>query len=112
MERVWQWTWDRYGANYSWAMWFVSFPLVLPIYLMMSFTVVAIEESDRYVEAVAVTVAAVLVLLYVLVLPGMGRIRLLERWAAGHEVDDRSALEATYSYSRKAVARAIGCNAM
>ena len=58
-----------------------------------------------YVEAAAVTVVAVVVLEYVLVLPGLGRIRLAEQWAAGHKVDRASALAATYTWARRAVAR-------
>ena len=38
-----------------------------------AFFVVAFEESDHYVEAAVVTVVAVLVLVYVVVLPGLGR---------------------------------------
>ena len=64
-----------------------TFALVLPVYLLSSFVVVAFEESDHYVQAAAVTVVAVLVLAYVMVLPGLGRIHLVERWAAGREVD-------------------------
>ena len=112
MDRIWQWAWDRYGARYSWAIYAVSFPLMLPIYLSWSFLVVAFEESDHYVEAAAVTVVAVLVLLYVIVLPGLGRIRLVEQWAAGHEVDRARALEATYTYTRGAVVRVVGGNAV
>ena len=87
MERIWQWAWDRYGAKYSWAICAIGFPLVLQVYLVFSIVVVAFEESDRYVEAAAVTVVAVLVQQYVIVLPGLGRIRDVERWAAGREVD-------------------------
>ena len=93
MDRIWQWAWDRYGARYSWAICAITFPLALPVYLASSLVIVAFEESDRYVEAAAVTVVAVLVLVYVMVLPGLGRIRLVERWAAGHEVDRARALE-------------------
>ena len=42
----------------------------------------------------------------------LGRIRLVERWAAGHEVDRARALEATYTWARAAVARAVGANAV
>ena len=77
-----------------------------------SFLVVAFEESDRYVEAAAVTVVAVLVLVYVMVLPGLGPIRLVERWAAGREVDRARALEATYTWARAAVVRAVGASAV
>ena len=45
--------------------------------------------------------------LYVMVLPGLGVIRLVERWAAGHEVDRARALEATYTWARGAIARAV-----
>jgi adenylate cyclase len=82
-------------------------PVLLPIWLFWSFVIVAFEESDRYVEAAAVTVVAVPVLVYVLVLPGLNGSRFGEPWAAGHEVDRARALEATYTYARGAVSRAV-----
>jgi class 3 adenylate cyclase len=112
MDRIWQWAWDRYGARYSWALYAVTFPVMLPIYLVFSFVVVAFEESGQYVEAAAVTVVVVLVLVYVMVLPGLGPTRLMERWAAGHEIDRAKALDATYTWARAAVARAVGVNAV
>jgi adenylate cyclase len=66
----------------SWAICAVSFPVILPVFLLLSFIVVAFEESGRYVEAAGVTVVVVLALVYVNVLPGLGEIRLAERWAA------------------------------
>jgi adenylate cyclase len=95
MDRIWQWAWDRYAARYSWVLGAISLPITLSIYLIPSFGVVALEESDRYVEAAAVTVVAVLVCGYVMVLPGRRLFRLVEQWAAGHEVDRARALEAT-----------------
>ena len=112
MDRIWQWAWDRYGARYTWAICAVTFPVLLPIYLVASFVVVAFEESGQYVGAAAVTVVAVPVLGYVMVLPGLGRSRLVEQWAAGREVDRASALDATYAWARGAVARAVGGNAV
>jgi adenylate cyclase len=112
MDRIWQWAWDRYGARYSWALCAVTFLVMLPIYLVASFLVVAFEKSGQYVDAGAVTVVAVPVLVYVMVLPGIGRIRLAEQWAAGHEVDRASALNATYVWARGAVTRAVGGNAV
>ena len=79
MDRIWQWVWDRYGARYSWAICAISFPILLTTYLVLSFVVVAFAQSDHYVEAAAATVVAVLVLVYVIVLPGMGRLRAAER---------------------------------
>jgi hypothetical protein len=76
MDRIWQWALDRYGARYSWAVCAITFALVLPIYLALSFMVVAFEKSDRYVEAAAVTVVALPLLVYVYFLPGLGRLRL------------------------------------
>ncbi len=110
MDRIWQWAWDRYGARYSWAVCAVMFLVFLPCFLILSFMVVALEKSDRYLEAAAVTVVALPVLVYVFFLPGLGRLRLVEQWAAGHDVDRTSALEATYTYSRRAVARGLGGN--
>ena len=86
--------------------------MVLPIYLLLSFVVVAFEKSGRYVEAAAVTLVAVPVLVYVSFLPGVGRLHLVERWAAGREVDRASALDATYAWSRGAVARAVAGGAI
>jgi hypothetical protein len=80
MDRIWQWVWDRYPARYSWAMFAIGFPLVLQVYLLFSIVVLAIEKSDHYIEAAAVTVVAVLVEQYVIVRPGLGRIRVVERW--------------------------------
>ena len=87
MDRIWQWAWDRYGPRYSWAICAVMFAVVLPSFLMLSFIVVAFEKSDRYVEAAAVTVVALPVLVYVYFLPGLGRLHLVEQWAAGRDVD-------------------------
>ena len=100
MDRIWQWAWDRYGARYSWAIYAISFAFLLLTYLVPSFAVVAVEGSGHYVEAAAVTVVAVLVLVYVLVLPGLGRVRPVEQWAAGREVDRAKALKATYTWAR------------
>jgi class 3 adenylate cyclase len=112
MDRIWQWAWDRYGTKYSWAIWAVGLPIQLSIWLFVSFVIVAFEKSDRYVEAAAVTVVAVLVAEYGYFLPGVGRFRLVERWAAGREVDLERALAATYTYSRQAVYRTVAVNAV
>ena len=112
MDRIWQWAWDRYGARYTWAICAVTFALTLPVYLVLSFVIVAFERSDRYVEAAVVTVVALPLLVYVLLLPGLGRFRLAERWAAGHEVDRARALDATYTYARRLVVRGLGSNAV
>ena len=100
MDRIWQWAWDRHGARYSWVCFAFTFVLLLPVYLLWAFVVLAYEHSDRHVEAVAITVAAGLLLAYVIVLPGMGGMRLAERFAAGHQVDPARALESTYAYGR------------
>ena len=112
MDRIWQWAWDRHGPRYSWAAYVVTFPLLLPVYLLPSFVVVAAEESDHYVQAAAVTVVAVLVLVYVMLLPGQGPSRLVERWVAGQEVDRGRALDATYTWARGVIARTVGGNAV
>ncbi len=112
MDRIWQWAWDRYGASYSWAICAISFPILLTTYLVLSFVVVAFEKSGDYVEAAAATVVAVLVLVYVIVLPGWGRSRFGELWAAGREVDRVRALDATYTWARAAVARAVAAHAV
>ena len=112
MDRIWQWAWDRYGPRYSWAISAIFFAALLQIYLLMSFVVVALEDSDRYVEGAAVTVVAVLVSVYATAIPGRGRIRIVEQWATGHEVDRAIALDATYTYARQAIVRALGSTAV
>jgi adenylate cyclase len=107
MDRIWQWAWDRYGARYSWAALAVVFPLSLPIYLFWSLLIVAVEKSGHYVQAAAVTVVAALVLHCFAALADHRRFRPAERWAAGHEVDRATALEATYTFTRRAVPRAL-----
>jgi adenylate cyclase len=79
----------------------------LPPFLMLSLIVVAYEKSDRYVEAAAVTAVALPLLWYAYSLPGLGQFHLVERWAAGHDVDRTSALDATYVTSRGTVARGL-----
>jgi adenylate cyclase len=112
MDRIWQWAWDRYGSRYSWALWAIVFQFLLLIYLVPSFVVVTFEKSDRYLEAAAVTAVGVLVLVYVTLLPGLGGIRLAEQCAAGHEVDRAKALQATYTWARRTIVRAVLSNAV
>ena len=112
MDRVWQWAWDRHGPRYSWVICAIGFPIALPVYLVLALIIVAFEKSSRYSESAGVSVVAVLVLVYALILPGLGAWRLVDRWAAGQEVDQVSALEATYVWSRKGTARALGVTAV
>ena len=112
MDRIWQWAWNRFGARYSWAIYALCIPPLLLSYLVPSLVVVALEESGRYVEAAAVTVVGVLALAYVLIHPGLGRLRLAEQYMAGRDVDRAMALEATYTWARRMVARAIVNNAV
>jgi adenylate cyclase len=80
----------------------IAFLVSLWVYLfLLSFPIVAFEKSDHYVEAAAVTVVAVPVLVCIMVLPGRRFIRPVEKWAAGHEVDRATALKGTYSYARR-----------
>jgi adenylate cyclase len=79
MDRIYQWTWDRYGARYSWALCAISVPISVPAYLFWAFLIVAVEKSGDYVDAAAVAVVAVPVLAYVIQLPGLGRVRVVER---------------------------------
>lgn len=107
MDRIWQLAWDRYKSRYSWAGWALTLPLALPVYLAWSLGIVAFERSDHYAQAAAVTVVAVLAYLWVLVGPGGREARLIERWAAGDDVDRETALRATYRYGRKLITRGV-----
>jgi adenylate cyclase len=112
MDRIWQWAWDRYGPRYMWVIYAVNVFLLLPVYLIASLTVVAFEKSGGYIDAAAFTAAAVLVLAYVMILPGLGESRLFHRWAAGDRVDPARALRATYAWTRAAAPRVVGANAV
>jgi class 3 adenylate cyclase len=83
---------------------------MLPPYLVFSFVVVAFEKLGHYGEATVVTVAAVMVLAYALILPGNRMVHLVERWAAGHEAHSAMALQATYASARATVVRGLGAN--
>jgi adenylate cyclase len=112
MDRIWQWAWDRYGPRYMWVIYAVNVFLALPVYLFLSFVIVALEKSGGYIDAAAFTAAAVLVLAYVMILPGLGESRLFNRWAAGDQVDPATALRATYTWTRAAASRVVGANAV
>jgi adenylate cyclase len=106
MDRIWQWAWVRYGARYSWAIWVVAILATLPLYLFFSSVIVAFEKSSHYVQVAALTAAAMPVLSFVQVLPGLASMRVVDRWAAGYDVDRAEALEATYIWGRRLVVRA------
>src|ERR1700704_1373495 len=112
MDRIWQWAWDRYGPRYSWVVFAGTVVVLMPVYLVLSFVVVAFERSGQYVAAASLTVGAVLGVGDVMILPGVGVSRLYERWAAGDEVDRARALDATYAWTRASVARVVGANAV
>jgi class 3 adenylate cyclase len=118
MDRIWQWAWDRYGVRYSWAICAISLPSVLLAYVGWSLLIVTLEGSDRYVEAAVVSVIAAPVLVYLVVLPGTRRVRLVEQGArlveqgAAGEIDRARALEATYALTRRAVVRSVVFNAI
>jgi len=107
MERFLQWVWDRYGARYSWAICAFAFVVALPIYLTLALAIVAVEHSGRYWAAASAAGVAVLVIAYTLVSPSHGVWRHAEEWAAGDDLDRARALEATYAWSRGAIARSL-----
>ncbi|WP_454788809.1 adenylate/guanylate cyclase domain-containing protein [Mycolicibacterium lutetiense] len=107
MDRIFQWVWDRYGPRYSWAICVLVFLAGLSVHLAYPLIIVAFEGSDRYAEAAVITCVAMLVRVYLLVLPGSKGLRLIEKWAAGHEVDPMEALRATFTYGRKTTARVL-----
>jgi adenylate cyclase len=84
----------------------------LPIVVVWSFLIVAVEQSSCFPAAAAVTVVAVLALSYVVIRPGSGAGRLIEQWAAGHEVDRARALNASYAWTRGLVVRGVALTAV
>src|SRR6478735_6416875 len=112
MDRILQWTWDRFATRYFWALCGLMFPIALPVYLVWSLTIVAFENSSRYGEAAVFTVVALLLRTYVLVLPNAKGLRPIAEWAAGRAADPMNALSATYAYARRGIARAFASDAI
>ncbi|QZH57910.1 adenylate/guanylate cyclase domain-containing protein [Mycolicibacterium farcinogenes] len=107
MDRIFQWAWGRYGPRYSWAIVAVGSAVAFPIYLMLSLVIVAVENSGRYVAATATAAVGTLVIMCGMALPGRGAWRLVERWAAGENVDAAATVSSTYAWSRAGHARAL-----
>jgi adenylate cyclase len=101
MERFWQWAWDRHASVYSSVMMTVLTVMSLPIWLLWSWLILAVEGSRHYVQAVAVTVVIECLVTYAGMRPGRRRFRLAEQWASGREIDRVEALEASYALARR-----------
>lgn len=82
-------------------------PALLLTYVVWTLVVVASEHSTRFLEATIVTAVAVVVLAYVVVLPGSRPFRLVQGWASGRDVDRAGALKDTYTWTRAAGVRAL-----
>ncbi len=95
MDRIFQRVWDRYGPAYSWAICIVVYLTGLSVHLAFPLIIVAFEGADRYLAATVITCVALLVRVYLMVLPGSEPLRLIERWAAGQKVDPMEVLRAT-----------------
>ena len=107
MDRIFQWVWDRYGSRYSWAICAVIFPPGLFIFGSYSMVVVAFERSDRFLAALVVTALVMALRVVLIVLPGSRELQLMEKWAAGHDVDRAAAVEGTFTYARKVSLRVL-----
>jgi len=107
MDGIFQWVWDRYGPRYSWAICALVYPPGLFVYLSFTVIIVAFEGSGRYIDAAVITAGAMLVRVYLWVLPGSKGVRPFERWRAGQQIDPMTALTATFTYARRMTARAI-----
>ncbi len=99
---------SRYGSHLAVGVGSVRAEVLLGgPYLITSCQVLAFERSGHYVEAVAVTIAAVVVISCFLAPPRDRQFRLAEQWAARHAVDRATALECTYIYARRVVVRGV-----
>jgi adenylate cyclase len=107
MERIWQWAWDRHKPRYSWTVCVIATVFSVPVYIFWSCLIVAVEGSSAFLEAAAVTIAALPLVAYVNILPGLRPIRLVDQWAAGHDVARAKALDATYAWIRAAIVRIV-----
>jgi class 3 adenylate cyclase len=86
----------------------MTFVISLPIYFVfLALPITAFEKSASYVDAIGVTVVAVLVLACVMLVPNRRWTRLAEQGLTGGDVDRAAGLKATYSYARKATSRTL-----
>lgn len=107
MDQFFQWLWGRYGPRYSWAICAPVYMAGLSVYLAFPLIIVAFERSDRFAAAAVIACVAMVLRVYLMVLPGSRSVRLFENWAAGREVDPVEALRATFTYSRRTPARVL-----
>jgi hypothetical protein len=87
MDRIWQWTWDRYRNSYSWAAWAVATLVSVPVYLFWSSLVIAVEGSSADIQAPLVSVVVVPAVGYMNISPAGGRVA---PWIIGVRAKDRS----------------------
>ncbi|SBS79514.1 conserved membrane hypothetical protein [uncultured Mycobacterium sp.] len=107
MDRIWQWAWDRYGPRYLWVITLFGFASALPVYLIWSWIVLAVEKSSSYGAASVVAVVVALSMSLLSSVHGSHQFRRAEQWAAGHNVDRAMALEDTYAWARANAVRAM-----
>lgn len=110
MDRIFQWVWDRYGPRYSWAICAVVYPPGLFVFASYAMVIVAFERSDHFLDALIVTAIVMVVRVLLIVLPGSRELRLIEDWAAGHEVDAATAVEGTFTYTRRVTVRVLAAD--
>lgn len=63
VDRLWQWAWDRHGTRYSWAVFALTFVLILPRWVFTAFFVIWFEVSDRFLAAATIGAATELAVL-------------------------------------------------
>lgn len=109
MDRVWQWAWDRHGPRWVWVIVAVTFPILLPIYGLMSLLVAVTEDSHRYLATTALTLAAAVTTLVLAIgLPPIAvKLRPVRQWALGDPVDPSVALASTYDFARGAIVTTV-----
>jgi class 3 adenylate cyclase len=112
MDRVWQWAWDRFGPRYSWAAFALAYVITVPMWLATAVVVAEFESSDRYVQASATAAAILVVVMYLIMLPGHAQWHLIEQTAAGALVDPFEALKSTYQLVRSTTVRAASAAAI
>lgn len=79
----------------------------LPIYIVWSFFILFIEQSSAYVEAAAIAFVDMTVMAFLVFLPGLGPLRLVDQLIAGRQISRGNALDATYAWLRGGIARGV-----
>lgn len=107
IDRLWQWAWDRHATRFGWAVFVLSYAISLSVWVTAALIMVALEGSTRFLASAVAAAAIAAVFVFMFAMPESRDWRIVQRWAAGGEIDPRDALESTYTFGRHTLVRGV-----